>query len=243
MSARLRYKPHPASAVLPLLEGEAFEALVADIKANGLFSPITLLGGKFLTAAIREQACCAAGVESRFVEFVGDDPIAIIISANIERKHLDKSRRAMRAERLATLHFMARRDMPTLRRGSAIEGTTRARCSSEATTPRRAHRVIQAGARSERPRRVRRCDFNGLLMSGSLISRRADHDSAGDQISGSIALRRERHLRGRRRRPRGRKRSLSAAGHNPPARSVMTGPDTPRRRLANDNRRLPTRYV
>ena len=73
----------------------------------------------------RIRACLADGVEPRFVEFAGDDPIAFIISANIERRHLDESMRAMRAARLATLHFMAWRDPRTLRRGSAVEGTTR----------------------------------------------------------------------------------------------------------------------
>jgi hypothetical protein len=47
VSAHLRYEAHPASAVLPLLEGEGFDALVED-PANGLISPITLLGGRVL---------------------------------------------------------------------------------------------------------------------------------------------------------------------------------------------------
>jgi N6-adenosine-specific RNA methylase IME4 len=103
VSAHPRYETHPASEVVPLLEGEAFDALVVDIKANGLISPITLLGGKILDGRNRMRACGAAGVEPRFVEFVGADPIAFIISANIERRHLDESQRAMCAARLATL--------------------------------------------------------------------------------------------------------------------------------------------
>ena len=114
MSAHPGYETHPAAEVLPL-EGEAFDALVADISANGL-----ILNGR-----TRIRVCLAAGVEPRFIEFAGDDAIAFIISANIERRHLDESQRTMRAARLAPLHFITWKDLRTLRRGSAIEGTTR----------------------------------------------------------------------------------------------------------------------
>ena len=43
MSAHPRYEE-----VSPLLEGEGFEALVADIKVNGLINPITLIDGRMI---------------------------------------------------------------------------------------------------------------------------------------------------------------------------------------------------
>jgi ParB-like chromosome segregation protein Spo0J len=96
VSAHPRYEAHPAAEALPLLEGAAFEALVAGIKANGLISPIALIDGMMiLDGRNRMRASCAAGVEPRFGGYQVDDPFALVISANIERRRLDESQRVM----------------------------------------------------------------------------------------------------------------------------------------------------
>jgi N6-adenosine-specific RNA methylase IME4 len=110
---------HPFANVFPLIEGDAFEALVADIKANGIREPIVLLDGKILDGRNRYRAGVAAGVinadgmpetyRSDRVEPVAlynplwGDPLAFVISANLHRRHLDDGQRAMVATRLATL--------------------------------------------------------------------------------------------------------------------------------------------
>ena len=66
MSAHPRYETHPASEVVPLLEGEAFDALVADIRGNGLIAPNILIDGRMALDCrnrIRVCICRWPGVE------------------------------------------------------------------------------------------------------------------------------------------------------------------------------------
>jgi ParB-like chromosome segregation protein Spo0J len=79
---------HPLANLFPLLEGSEFEELVADIKANGLVEPIVMFEDKILDGRNRYRACLAAGVEPAFRPFMGDDPLAYIISLNLRRRHL-----------------------------------------------------------------------------------------------------------------------------------------------------------
>jgi hypothetical protein len=101
---------HPLANLFPLLDGPEFAALVEDVRRNGLNEPIVLLDGKVLDGRNRDAACAQAGVEPRYVEFAGDDPLAFVISANLHRRHLSESQRAMVAAKLATLKDGQRAD-------------------------------------------------------------------------------------------------------------------------------------
>jgi hypothetical protein len=67
---------HPLANLFPLLEGEEFAELVADIKAHGLIEPIVIHEGKILDGRNRYRACLAAGVRPWFKPFDGTDPVA-----------------------------------------------------------------------------------------------------------------------------------------------------------------------
>lgn len=100
----MKYASHEYAEVLPLIQGEAFDKLVADIKTNGLNHAIVLFEGKVLDGRNRVLACEAAGVDPRYEELpAGKDPIDFVISANIHRRHLEPGQLEAFAVELANL--------------------------------------------------------------------------------------------------------------------------------------------
>jgi ParB-like chromosome segregation protein Spo0J len=102
---------HPLSAAFPAMNDAAFAELRADIAANGLHMPIMLYDGQVLDGWHRYIACKQTGAAIHFETFEGDDAQArqFVISANLKRRHLDTSQRALIAARLATLAHLIHR--------------------------------------------------------------------------------------------------------------------------------------
>jgi N6-adenosine-specific RNA methylase IME4 len=94
---------HQFANLFPLLEGADFDELVADVRAYGVREPIILYQGKILDGRNRYRAAQAAGVDCSMESYTGDDPLGLVISLNLKRRHLSESQRAMVAAKLATL--------------------------------------------------------------------------------------------------------------------------------------------
>lgn len=94
------YEPHPLASLVPVASQSERDALAADIAAHGLIEPVVLYDGQILDGRHRYEACRKVGVECRFREYGGSDPAAFVVSANLARRHLTKSQRAMVAGRL-----------------------------------------------------------------------------------------------------------------------------------------------
>jgi len=64
----IEIKFQPLADLFPLMEGAEFDALVADIKANGLRELITVYQNKILDGRNRYHACRALGIEPRLTQ-------------------------------------------------------------------------------------------------------------------------------------------------------------------------------
>jgi N6-adenosine-specific RNA methylase IME4 len=94
---------HPLAGIsFDLLEGEDFRRLCEDIRAKGLYYPITLFEGKILDGRNRYRACLETGVEPKFEEYTGPDPIGASITLNRHRRMLTTAQLALGAARLET---------------------------------------------------------------------------------------------------------------------------------------------
>jgi hypothetical protein len=112
---------HPLADIFPLMEGDEFDALVADIKANGLREKIDQYEGKIVEGRNRYRALQRLGIDptadptkyfrkALYVHTAGgeiapheqsnDERVrAYIISKNIHRRHLTaEQRRALIAK-------------------------------------------------------------------------------------------------------------------------------------------------
>jgi len=83
---------HPVANLFPLLSGEEFDALTADIAEHGLRDPICLhTDGSIIDGRNRYRACLAAGVKPDFYTFDGTDAelLPYVLSLNLHRRHLN----------------------------------------------------------------------------------------------------------------------------------------------------------
>jgi ParB-like nuclease domain len=96
-------KFHPFANTFPLMAGEEFDALVADIRAHGQQTPIVLYEGMILDGRNRYRAARKLEIEPTFADKAYSDrikdPTAFVISANIRRRHLNaEQKRALIAK-------------------------------------------------------------------------------------------------------------------------------------------------
>lgn len=92
------YEVHPAADLFPLMVGEELQALADDIKANGLRQPIVLdADDRVLDGRNRLAACKLAKVKPTFETIDGGDPLTLVVSLNVNRRHLTAGQRAIAA--------------------------------------------------------------------------------------------------------------------------------------------------
>ena len=148
---------HPLAEVFPLMEGQSFLDLVANISSYGLIEPITLYEGMILDGRNRYRACLEANAVLDFDQYAGDDPMAFVLSKNLQRRHLNESQRAMVAARIATMRQGERTDlgqsctMSQPEAADALNISTRSVKSAKATLDNGTPKLIAAVEQGEIP--------------------------------------------------------------------------------------------
>ena len=95
---------HPAADLFPLIEGQEFKELCADIKSRGLSQPITIYkDGSLLDGRNRLLACYETNQEVVIDQYTGNDPVQFSLSANLQRRHLNPGQRAVVALKVREL--------------------------------------------------------------------------------------------------------------------------------------------
>ena len=93
-----KFPHHPIAELFPRLAEKEMAELAEDIAANGQREPGVVWNGKLLDGLSREHACKLKDVPFKVVtrDFASEsDAVAFVVSANIRRRHLDESQRAM----------------------------------------------------------------------------------------------------------------------------------------------------
>ena len=107
---------HEVANIFPLMQGDEFDALKADIAANGLREPVWLHSdGRIIDGRNRYRACCELSIEPMYRTWDGGgSPVSFVVSLNLHRRHLTESQRAMIAAKLATMGQGARTDIRSI---------------------------------------------------------------------------------------------------------------------------------
>ena len=94
---------HPLSNIFPLIDGQAYADLCADVAKFGIREPVWLYDGQILDGRNRWRAANETGAECPTRTYEGDEPAAFVVSLNLHRRHLSESQRAMVAAKLANM--------------------------------------------------------------------------------------------------------------------------------------------
>ncbi len=97
---------HPIAEVFPLLDDNSLDELCSDIAANGLQRQLVLWRGELIDGRNRMRALIRLGKDpGEYCRALADDadPVAFALSANLHRRHLTASQRAMIGQRVKEL--------------------------------------------------------------------------------------------------------------------------------------------
>ncbi len=101
---KMPVKIHPAANIFPMMSDAEYAGLLEDIRDNGQREDCLFWREQLIDGRNRYKACMELGIEPSECMLDDDqDPVSYVISANLHRRQLSTSQRAIVAARLATL--------------------------------------------------------------------------------------------------------------------------------------------
>lgn len=194
---------HPAAELFPLIEGDEFDQLVADIDTNGLLEPVWVMpDGALLDGRNRVKACVKTSTPIQTRTYEGSDPIGFVLSLNLKRRHLTTGQRAMLAlqvESLIAVEAKSRQGTRTDLKGANIPADLRECSRRERESAEQAAKSVGTSGRAvAQAKRIQQeaPDLAEKVQTGELALDRADRivrdrETAKKQMSQERALQRE----------------------------------------------------
>lgn len=97
---------HDLANIFPMMSAIEFDALKADMLEHGYRkdSPIVLFEGKILDGRNRYNAAQELGIKAEYIKFNhGGNPLDLVVSRNLHRRHLSESQQAACAAEMANM--------------------------------------------------------------------------------------------------------------------------------------------
>lgn len=190
---------HPAAELFPLIQGDDFEELVADIAANGLLEPVWVTAdGDLLDGRNRVRACHQTGTQVTTRTYEGSDPVGFVVSLNLKRRHLTTGQKAMLAlevESLIAVEAKVRQGTRTDLYGADIPADLRECSARQRESSERAAAVVGTSGRAvSQAKRVREAapELAEQVAAGTLAIDRAerivrDREAAARRTAEAVA--------------------------------------------------------
>ena len=177
----MNYEFHEYAAVVPLMDEAALSSLAADIKANGLREPVRIFEGKILDGRNRSLACKRAGIEPSYEMFSGshEEALKLVVSLNLERRHLDEGQRAMAGARLKPMFEALAKERQEASRAKPGEQVPQVRANLPGPSVEHRSRDDAARAVNVSPRSVE---------NASRVIKSGDHSLIAAVDSGKVAV-------------------------------------------------------
>ena len=97
---------HEVANIFPLMQGDEYEGLKADVATNGLLEPVWLHPSdhSIIDGRNRHRACVDLDIAPKFRYWDQQGSlVSFVVSLNLKRRHLDEGQRGMVAAKIANM--------------------------------------------------------------------------------------------------------------------------------------------